>query len=224
MHEHRVHTQTEAAAVKVLLVSMNFAPDLTGIGKYSGELADGLVARAHEVTVVCAPPYYPAWKVQPGYAAWRYRTERPKSGLTVHRCPIWIPERLGGLARALHLASFALSCLPVLLWLVLWQPRVVLVVAPALLCAPAAWLTARLTGAKAWLHVQDFEIEAAFELGLLKWPLLRRWALLLGHLLDIHTALTLRRFLLSVSAEPARLTGMLCWEVLENEQRRTEMI
>jgi colanic acid biosynthesis glycosyl transferase WcaI len=162
--------------MKVLLVSLNFAPELTGIGKYSSEMADGLIERGHEVAVVCAPPYYPAWKVQPGYSASAYRTEQPKPGLTVHRCPIWIPQRLGGLSRLLHLASFALTSLPVLLWLILWQPRMVFVVAPALFCAPGAWLTARLAGAKAWLHIQDFEIDAAFELGLLRQPLLRQCA------------------------------------------------
>lgn len=162
--------------MKILLVSLNFAPELTGIGKYTGEMADGLIERGHEVTVVCAPPYYPTWQVQAGHDARRYRKEQPRPGLTVHRCPIWIPNRLGGLARLVHLASFALSSLPVLIWLVMWQPRVVFVVAPALFCAPGAWLTARLTGAKAWLHIQDFEIDAAFELGLLRQPLLRRLA------------------------------------------------
>ncbi len=34
----------------------------------------------------------------------------------------------------------------------------------------AAWLA----GAKAWLHVQDYEVNAAFDLGLLKGPWLRR--------------------------------------------------
>ncbi|HSV70545.1 MAG TPA: glycosyltransferase WbuB [Methylibium sp.] len=163
--------------MKIVLVSLNFAPELTGIGKYSGELADGLVARGHEVTVVCSPPYYPAWRVADGHSAAAYRTETPKPGLTVHRCPIWIPRRLGGLARLLHLASFALSSLPVLLRLVLWQPQVVFVVAPALFCAPAGWLLARLSGARAWLHIQDFEVDAAFELGLLQRPWLRRLAL-----------------------------------------------
>jgi len=163
--------------MKIVLVSMNFAPELTGIGKYSGEMVDNLVARGHEVRVVCAPPYYPTWKVQGDYSSSAYRTERPKPGLTIHRCPIWIPKRLGGLTRLLHLASFALSSLPVLLWLVLWQPRVVFAVAPALFCAPAAWLIARLAGAKAWLHIQDFEIDAAFELGMLKRPFMRRCAL-----------------------------------------------
>ena len=43
--------------MKIILLSMNFAPELTGIGKYSGEMADELVRRGHDVTVVCAPPY-----------------------------------------------------------------------------------------------------------------------------------------------------------------------
>ena len=48
--------------MKILLYGINFAPELTGIGKYTGELA----ARGHEVRVVTAPPYYPAWAVSPG--------------------------------------------------------------------------------------------------------------------------------------------------------------
>lgn len=162
--------------MKIVLVSMNFAPELTGIGRYSGEMAAGWIERGHEVSVVCAPPYYPTWEVQAGHSGGAYRTEHPMPGLTLHRCPIWIPKRLGGLFRMLHLASFALSSLPVVLKLVDWQPRVVFVVAPGLLCAPGAWLAARLCGAKAWLHIQDFEVDAAFELGLLKQPLLRRFA------------------------------------------------
>ena len=162
---------------KILLLSLNFAPELTGIGKYSGEMADGLVARGHEVVVVCAPPHYPHWQVAKGYSAARYEVERSKPGLTVYRCPIWIPRRPGGLARLLCQASFVLASLPVVLWLALKRPQVVFAVAPALFCAPVAWLAARLAGAQSWLHVQDFETDAAFELGLLKQPWLRRSAL-----------------------------------------------
>ncbi len=163
--------------MRIVLLSMNYAPEMTGIGKYSGEMAEDLVARGHEVHVVCAPPYYPSWKVQPGYRADRYQTEQVRPGLTVHRCPVWIPKRLSGLTRLLHLASFALTSLPMLMRLVLWQPHVVFAVAPAFACAPFAWLTARLAGARAWLHMQDLEVDAAFELGMLKQPLMRRLAL-----------------------------------------------
>ncbi|MCR5881868.1 glycosyltransferase WbuB [Rhizobacter sp. J219] len=163
--------------MRIVLLSMNYAPEMTGIGKYSGEMAEDLVDRGHEVHVVCAPPYYPSWKVQAGYSAGRYQTQRVRDGLTVHRCPVWIPSRLGGLTRLLHLASFALSSFPVLLRLVLWQPHLVFAVAPAFVCAPFAWVTARLAGARAWLHMQDLEVDAAFELGMLRQPLMRRLAL-----------------------------------------------
>ncbi len=160
--------------MKVLLVSMNFAPELTGIGKYSGEMAEGLRERGHQVQVVCAPPYYPQWQVQPGHRGRAYRVDSPAPGLRVFRCPVWVPKHLGGLRRLLHLASFALSSLPVLLSRVAWRPDVVMVVAPALFCAPASWLVARLCGAPAWLHVQDLELDAAFSLGLLEGPRARR--------------------------------------------------
>ncbi len=169
--------------MKIVLSSLNFAPELTGIGKYSGEMADGLVERGHEVVVVCAPPYYPQWQLSPGYRAWAWRVERPKRGLTVIRCPLWVPRQPSAIKRLVHLLSFMLSSLPVMLALALWRPTMVFAVAPAFFCAPAAWLTARLSGAKAWLHVQDFELDAAFELGLLKGGVMRRVVSLLERVL-----------------------------------------
>jgi colanic acid biosynthesis glycosyl transferase WcaI len=160
--------------VRILIYGINFSPELTGIGKYSGELAAWLSARGHEVRVVTAPPYYPDWRVGAGYAGWRYRREDMAGAVRVFRCPLWVPARPSGLKRLLHLASFALSSLPLVLWQAGWRPQVVLVVAPALFCAPGGWLAARLCGARAWLHIQDFEVDAAFGLGLLKGGLLRR--------------------------------------------------
>ena len=55
--------------MKILLYGINFAPELTGIGKYTGEMVAWLAARGHEVRVVTAPPYYPDWAVWPGYSA-----------------------------------------------------------------------------------------------------------------------------------------------------------
>lgn len=153
--------------MRILLVGINYAPELTGIGKYSSEMAEWLAAAGHEVRVVTAPPYYPEWRVAEGYAAWRYRTETVR-GVSIWRCPIWVPARPSGLKRLLHLASFALSSLPVLLRQVFWRAEAVIVIEPPLFCAPTAWLCARFSGAGAWLHVQDFEVDAAFELGILR--------------------------------------------------------
>ncbi|HLX00812.1 MAG TPA: glycosyltransferase WbuB [Trinickia sp.] len=153
--------------MKILIYGLNYAPELTGIGKYTAEMAEALVLLGHDVRVVCAPPYYPEWRVAAGYSPLRYRREVVR-GVHIWRAPLWVPAHPSGVTRMLHLASFAVSSLPLLLRQVVWCPDVVMTIAPALMCAPAAALLARLTGAKSWLHIQDFEVDAAFNLGLLK--------------------------------------------------------
>ena len=164
--------------MKLLLYGLNFAPEPVGIGRYSGELAQWLAARGHAVHVVTAPPYFPRWRAEGN----RYRIER-SGAVMVCRCPLWVPRRPGGLTRLLHLASFALSSLPVLLHQRRWRPDVVITVAPAFFCAPGALLLGHLCGAGTggagstrWLHIQDFELDAAFELGLLRGRWIRRLA------------------------------------------------
>ena len=159
---------------RLLVVAINYAPEQTGIGKYVGEMTDWLTRRGVAVRVVTAPPYYPSWSVKSGYSARRYRKEI-LAGAEVYRCPIWVPRRPQALTRILHLLSFALSSLPVILWQALaWRPHVLFVVEPPLAAVPSARLAAALCGARSWLHVQDFEIDAAFDLGLLRASVIKR--------------------------------------------------
>ena len=162
--------------MRILIYSANFAPEPTGIGKYSGEMAWWLVDHGHEVRVVCAPPYYPKWQVDKKYRWPLYRREQWR-GVDVWRTPLWVPKSPRGLTRILHLLSFAITSFPVMLWQIAWRPDVVLTVAPAFMCAPAGLLTAWLCRAKRWLHLQDFEVDVAFRMGLLKGRLLQRIAL-----------------------------------------------
>ncbi|CAB3753885.1 glycosyltransferase WbuB [Paraburkholderia solisilvae] len=162
--------------MKILVYGINYAPELTGIGRYTADMAASLAAAGHDVRVVCAPPYYPAWQVAPGYSSKRYAKERSE-GVHIWRAPLWVPTRPKGARRLVHLASFALSSFPVLLRHVFWRPNAVLSIAPSLLNAPAGWLVARLSGAHAWLHVQDYEVDAAFNLGMLKGSWRKRMAL-----------------------------------------------
>jgi len=159
--------------MKLLIYGINFAPELTGIGKYTGEMARWLADAGHEVRVITAPPYYPAWRVAEGHSARHYRRE-DWHGVQVHRTPLWVPQRPSGLKRLLHLASFALASLPALAAQWRWKPDVVWVVEPPLMCAPAALAFAALRGSRCWLHIQDYEVDAAFDLGLVKGRMLRR--------------------------------------------------
>ncbi|MFM9048075.1 MAG: WcaI family glycosyltransferase, partial [Cyanobium sp.] len=162
--------------MRILLYGINFSPEPVGIGKYSGELASWLAEQGHQVRVITAQPYFPSWRLGNGNKRVRNRYGQEQlSGVEVRRCPLWVPRRPSGLTRLVHLASFALTSLPVLLAQRRWRPDVVITVAPAFFCAPGALLLQRLCGrtCHSWLHIQDFELDAAFELGMLKGKWLR---------------------------------------------------
>ena len=189
--------QRDRKALRILVYGINFSPELTGIGKYTGEMVQGLLARGHEVRVITAPPYYPNWKVWASYSSTGWRKEK-FGDATIFRCPLWVPASPSGIKRLLHLASFALASLPALLSQVKWRPQIIWVVEPPLFCAPAALVVGKLFGAKTWLHIQDFEVDAAFALGLLPRGKMQRVAELMEHWLmqrfDIVSTISKRMF------------------------------
>ena len=153
--------------MRILIYGLNYAPERTGVGKYTGEMAEWLQGHGHQIRVVTAPPYYPDWKVGAGYRGyrgWSYQCESLR-GVDVFRCPLWVPATPNGVRRLLHLLSFAVSSIPVMLRQIFWRPDWIFVIEPTLFCAPCALLTARLANANAWMHIQDFEVEAFFGLG-----------------------------------------------------------
>lgn len=154
--------------MRILLVGINYAPDLIGVAKYNAELCESLFGEGHEVRVITAPPYYPAWNIPAKFSAPYFRAT-DVNGVRVTRTPIYVPGQPTGAKRLVHHASFALtSMLPVLKEALSWRPDIMLSVAPSLMSAAFVSLIARRTGARSWLHVQDFEVDAAFDLGLLR--------------------------------------------------------
>lgn len=61
----------------VLVVSTNYAPEHTGIGPYSTQIAEHLAASGADTHVLAGMPHYPAWRVADGYRGrWRVRERR----------------------------------------------------------------------------------------------------------------------------------------------------
>lgn len=170
--------------MKILILGLNFAPELIGVGKYTGELAAWFGKQGHEVKVVTSPPYYPAWKIGEGYRSYLYRREQ-RDGIDILRCPLWVPNHPTTLKRIIHLVSFAASsALPSLWHGLFWRPDIVWTVEPTSFTAPTAWLAARSGDATACLHIQDLEVEAAVGLRMLsKSWVIRASSLLYGWLL-----------------------------------------
>ena len=150
---------------RVLIYGINYAPEIAGVGRYTGEIGEHLASLGHEVCVVTAPPHYPGWKARPSYSA-RAWTREEVAGATVYRCPLYLHSRMRGFRRLLAPLSFALSSAPIALFQILTRrPDVVIAIEPTLFVSPVALFAARLIGAQTVLHVQDLEIDAAFAVG-----------------------------------------------------------
>ena len=151
---------------KILIHVLNFFPEFIGVGKYAGELAFSLADKGHQVEVVTAPPHYPGWTVEAPYRALRYARETIK-GVDIWRCPILAKANGGGLWRLLAPLTFAAFAAPLVVFrILLTRPDVVVCVEPTLFSTPAALLAAKIVGARTILHVQDLEVDAAFEVHL----------------------------------------------------------
>jgi colanic acid biosynthesis glycosyl transferase WcaI len=100
--------------VNILILGINYAPEMVGIGPYTAGMAQFLAQAGHSVTVVAAKPYYPQWKVDPAYAGGGARVSVEK-GVRVVRLPNYVPENPDGKRRLLHHMTFTARALPALL-------------------------------------------------------------------------------------------------------------
>ena len=158
--------------MKFFLYSINYHPELTGIGKYNGELANHLLKNNIRVDILTAPPYYPEWMLHENHKN-KWSTENG-DGIFVYRCPLFVPKNLSIIRRLLHLLSFAISSSLRLFTLLKLKPDVLFLVQPTLFCAPSALLYCKLTGAKSVMHIQDYEVDAMFGLEMVKKGLITR--------------------------------------------------
>jgi colanic acid biosynthesis glycosyl transferase WcaI len=155
---------------KVLILGINYAPELTGIGRYTGEMGEWLSSNGYECTVVTSFPYYPNWKVQAPYTGKWYKKEVSVDGKqTVYRCPLYVPAVPGGLKRIVHEASFFLSAFFVVFYL-LFKPKHhhIFCIAPPFHLGFLALIYRFFKGGKINYHIQDLQIEAAKDLKVIK--------------------------------------------------------
>lgn len=152
--------------MRLLLHGINYTPELTGIGRYTGEMAAWLAARGHRVTVLTALPYYPEWRVPEAYRHRWWLRER-LDGVEVWRFPIYVPGRVTGTTRLIHELSFGVSCQR--WWPALWRRPwdAVMAVSPLLQSGLMPALLARRQNIPFIFHIQDLQLDAARELGIL---------------------------------------------------------
>src|SRR5947209_107785 len=122
--------------MRVIVWGINYAPEITGIAPHNVALCEFLQGKGVDVEMVSTFAYYPMWKKS---AQDRHRLFRTDviSGVRVHRCWHFVPERVSAWKRIIHEATFVFTS--TLRVLSLKRAGVYVIVSPPLLLGVAAW-------------------------------------------------------------------------------------
>lgn len=89
---------------RLLVVSTNYAPELTGIGPYATQLAEHWAASGARLQVLTGMPHYPSWRLDARYRG-VWRATETREDVVVHRRRHYVPSRQTALRRAAFEAS-----------------------------------------------------------------------------------------------------------------------
>ncbi len=152
--------------MRILLVGLNYAPEVVGIGLYTTELAEHFAATGHKVSVLTSFPYYPHWRIDPAYRRKRPFMVERINRVRVVRSPILLPGAgHSTLRRILFDSSSAMTSLMASAGI--GAVDIVICVSPPLQLGVTAWLIARSRGARLVLHLQDLVPDAALSVGMM---------------------------------------------------------
>ena len=150
--------------MRILIYSYNYHPEPIGIAPLMTELAEGLVARGHEVRVVTAMPNYPERKIYPEYRGKLYIQEE-RNGVQIQRCYVSIRPNPGLVTRFMLDGSFVfLSFFQALKG---WRPDLILSTSPSLPASIPVAMLKSIYGCPIVLNLQDILPEAAVQTGII---------------------------------------------------------
>jgi len=147
----------------ITLIGINFFPEDSAIGLYSTQMAEYL-ALTHNVEVITGFPYYPEWKMREEYKTQSTFVTESKENITIYRYKQYVPKNPSFKNRIIHLLDFTFGSI----WNLfkVKQSDLVICVVPFTSSIALGLFLAKIRGAKVWVHIQDFEFDAALESGL----------------------------------------------------------
>lgn len=151
--------------MRILVLSVNYWPEATGIGALCTRRCEYLASRGHDVTVCTTFPYYPEWRVAEEYRNQIWSREI-QNNVMVLRSWAWIPKRPNSIKRIVFEASF-LAC-NLFRAAYAEAPDLLIAVSPPLGLAVTAGLLSRRWNIPYVYDVMDLQPDAAIDLGMLK--------------------------------------------------------
>lgn len=146
-----MHQTPKQNIPRVLIIGVNYEPEVTGIAPYTTAAAEHLASKNPNVSVITGMPHYPEWKVLPEHAAIPLFQDR--SGVSLRRVKHYVPQKPSPLGRIKLELSFAIRAV-----LTPWRnPDVIVCVSPPLIASAMILLKASMLHrhAKTAVWVQD---------------------------------------------------------------------
>lgn len=150
--------------MRILIVTPYFSPEKTGIGVAIGNSVRFFREQGHDVTVLTTFPFFPQMRVPECFRG-RMWTREHCDGVVIDRSWIYVPLIDSLLHRVLHALTFTTSVLVRMLFM---RTDAVICVIPFLPSAMVAAALSRAHRVPFCSFVQDLEIDAAVNLGILR--------------------------------------------------------
>lgn len=151
--------------MRILIMGQHYAPEEVSGAVLATELAEGLLARGHQVTFVTSAPSYPLGRVFPGYRN-SLLSREILNGVHVIRIWSYISPSKSFWSRILNYGTFSLMA--PLGGLAAGRVDVLMSASPPLPLGLSAWLVSRIRRIPWLLRVEDLYPETAVNAGVLR--------------------------------------------------------
>lgn len=148
----------------ITFIGLNYAPEDTAIGLYSTQWVKYLTERGFKVSVITAFPYYPQWEINEEYRSKKTFLKEENNDIKIYRYKQYVPKSPTFIKRIIHLLDFTFGSLFNLYKLK--KCDLVISVVPFTSSVFLGYIQKRRFKSKLWVHVQDFEFDAALQTGL----------------------------------------------------------
>ena len=147
----------------ITFIGLNYAPEDTAIGLYSTQWVDFLKEHGFNVTVITAFPYYPKWEIDPEYKKKPTFYYEKLNDIDVYRYKQYVPKNPTFFKRIIHLLDFTFGSFRNLYKIK--ECDVVISVVPFTTSVLLGYIQKKRFKSKLWIHIQDFEFDAALQTG-----------------------------------------------------------
>ena len=171
----------------LLLLGLNYYPDKLGNAPLMTGLCEGLAARGHKVTVVCAFPHHETGQIEPEYRGKLFARDH-HNGVDILRVWLYAPEG-GTVAKMANYASFTATALAAAS--TVKNVDVIFTPSPPLTLGIVDQIISRFRNVPFVYNLQDLFPEAAIRLGVMTNPwMIRGFQALERHVLHRATHLS----------------------------------